>query len=216
MLEKVAILSHKHAYKLKGKLLTAMQLLWNTSQANLYIYIVGEQSSASLLKYGLKNFQNKKLLGHLLKTGLNPSHKSMRINSYYVCSFCAVNQWFTCSVWYEIMKCYMQTTILHIHSAEEVRPKAKSQVKLKPKSQQKPKAKWACKWKILAPKCSQKPEATSRRSQKPKSNQKKANKNTPPLYIRDAHPSNILPGTCSLSDNKLGWNPQSMSTKNVF
>jgi hypothetical protein len=60
------------------------------------------------------------------------------------------------------------------------------------------------------------PEATSRRSQKPKSNQKKANKNTPPLYIRDAHPSNILPGTCSLSDNKLGWNPQSMSTKNVF
>ena len=100
MLEKVAILSHKHAYKLKGKLLTAMQLLPKTSQANLkkYIYIVGEQSSASLLKYGLKNFQNKKLLGHLLKTGLNSSHKSMRISSYYVCSFCAVNQWFICSV----------------------------------------------------------------------------------------------------------------------
>jgi hypothetical protein len=34
----------------------------------------------------------------------------------------------------------MQTTILHIHSAE-VRPKAKSQVKPKPKSQQKPKPK---------------------------------------------------------------------------
>ena len=131
----------------------------------------------------IKNFQNKKLLGHLLKTGLNSSHKSMRISSYYVCSFCAVNQWSICSVWYEIVKCYMQTTILHIHSAEEVRPKAKSQVKLKPKSQPKPKAKWACKWKILAPKCSQKPEATSRRSQKPKSNQKKGQQKYPsPLH----------------------------------
>ena len=47
---------------------------------------------------------------------------------------------FICSVFYEIMKCYMQTTILHIHSTE-VRPKAKSQVKPKPKKQQKPKTK---------------------------------------------------------------------------
>ena len=47
---------------------------------------------------------------------------------------------FICSVFYDIMKCYMQTTILHIHSTE-VRPKAKSQVKPKPKKQQKPKAK---------------------------------------------------------------------------
>ena len=48
---------------------------------------------------------------------------------------------FICSVFYEIMKCYMQTTILQ-HSTE-VQPKAKSQVKPKPKKQQnqKPKAK---------------------------------------------------------------------------
>ena len=66
----------------------------------------------------------------------------MHISSYYDCSFCAVYTQFICSVFYEIMKCYMQTTILqlHIHSTE-VRPKAKSQVKPKPKKQQKPKTK---------------------------------------------------------------------------
>ena len=75
-----------------------------------------------------------------MKTGLNSSHNSMHISSYYDCSFCAIYMQFICSVFYEIMKCYMQTTILHIHSTE-VRPKAKSQVKPKPKKQQKPKTK---------------------------------------------------------------------------
>ena len=70
-------LSHKHAYKLEGKLLTAMQPLWNTIQA----HIVGEHSSTSVLKYCLKNFRNKKYLRHLLKTGLNSSHNSMHISS---------------------------------------------------------------------------------------------------------------------------------------
>jgi hypothetical protein len=45
-----------HAYKLKGKRLTAMQPLWNTIPAN----IVGEHRSTRVLKYGLKNFEQKK------------------------------------------------------------------------------------------------------------------------------------------------------------
>ena len=82
----------------------------------------------------------------------------MHISSYYDCSFCAVYMQFVCSVFYEIMTCYMQTTILHIHSTE-VRPKAKSQVKPKPKKnikkQQKPKTK------------SQESSETKAKSQKP-------------------------------------------------
>ena len=53
MLKKVAT---SLIYKPKGKFLTAMQPLENTIQAN----IVGEHSSTSVLKYGLKNFRNKK------------------------------------------------------------------------------------------------------------------------------------------------------------
>ena len=125
----------------------------------------------------------------------------MHISSYYDCSFCAVYMQFICSVSYEIMKCYMQTTILHIHSTE-VRPKAKSQVKPKPKKHnknQKPKAKSQVKPKpkaksqmgmqigsklqqiarkseILVPKCSKyKPEARNRRNQKLKAKSQKPN-----------------------------------------
>ena len=118
----------------------------------------------------------------------------MHISSYYDCSFCAVYMQFICSVFYEIMKCYMQTTILHIHSTE-VRPKAKwnqsqkKQQKPKTKSQESSEAKAksqmgmqigsklqqiARKSEILAPKCSKyKPEARNRRSQKPKAKSQK-------------------------------------------
>ena len=96
------------------------------------------------------------------------------------------------------MKCYLQTTMLHIHSAE-ARPKAKSQEKPGSKSQtksqepseaksQKPKAQcqkqsghanWRCcskmqqmarKSEILAPISSQKPEQPEATSQKPAKN----------------------------------------------
>ena len=116
----------------------------------------------------------------------------MHISSYYVCSFCAVYMQFICNVFYETIKCYMQTTILHIHSTE-VQPKAKSQVQPKPKSQQKPKAKSQVKPKpkaklgmqigsklqqiarkseILAPKCSKYKEPKTK-SQKPKARSQK-------------------------------------------
>ena len=121
----------------------------------------------------------------------------MHISSYYDCSFCAIYMQFICSVFYEIMKCYMQTTILHIHSTE-VRPKAKSPVKPKPKKQQKPKTKSQesseakaksqkpnghANWLQTAANSTQirdfgscskyKPEARNRRSQKPKAKSQK-------------------------------------------
>ena len=82
----------------------------------------------------------------------------MHISSYYYCSFCAVYMQFICSVFYEIMKCYMQTTILHIHSTE-VRPKAKNQVKPKPNKNNK----------------NQKPKAKSQVKPKPKAKRQKPN-----------------------------------------
>ena len=56
MLKWLRFFSHKYAYNLEGKLLTAMRPLWNTIQSNK----VGEHGSTSVLKYGLKDFRNKK------------------------------------------------------------------------------------------------------------------------------------------------------------
>ena len=144
----------------------------------------------------------------------------MYISSYYDCNFCAVYMQFICSVFYEIMKCYMQTTILHIHSTE-VRPKAKSQVKPKPKKQQKPKTKSqesseakaksqmgmqigsklqqiARKSEILVPKCSKyKPEARNRRSQKPKPNGQQMGMQIGSKLQQIARKSEILAPKCS-------------------
>ena len=78
------------------------------------------------------------------------------------------------------MKCYMQTTILKPNKRQEpseVNGQNESQVKPKPKAisqvkpseakakSQKPKAKWARKWEILAPKCMQNTDFSSKMQQ---------------------------------------------------
>ena len=119
-----------------------MQPLWNTIQAN----IVGEQQFNKCLEIGvLRTLGTASSWDHLLKTGLNSFRNSMHISSYYDCNFCAVCMHFICSVFYEIIKCYMQTTILHIHSTE-VKPKAKwnqCQKKQQKTKKQKPRVKWS-------------------------------------------------------------------------
>ena len=64
----------------------------------------------------------------------------MHISSYYDSSFCAVYMRFICSVFYEIMKCYMQTTVYTTYIQKKCGQKPKSQVKPKPKKTTKTKS----------------------------------------------------------------------------